>query len=134
MADDDRCGARCRARLSEVFGPRTIEIDKILRRFDLYALARQSVEAQDARTMAALEAYAAGVNARLAEINAEALGRGAPEMFLFNNPIAPWQPADSIAIIKLMGVQLSSHLANEVVTRAHRSGRAGQGPAGRYPA
>jgi penicillin amidase len=103
-------------RLSEVFGPRTIETDKILRRFDLYALARQSVEAQDARTMAALEAYAAGVNARLAEINAEALGRGAPEMFLFNNPIAPWVPADSIAIIKLMGVQLSSHLANEVVT------------------
>ena len=24
-----------------------------------------------------------------------ALGRGAPEMFLFNAPIAPWQPADS---------------------------------------
>ena len=103
-------------RLSEVFGARTIEIDKILRRFDLYTLARQSVDVQDARTRAALMAYSAGVNARLAEINENALGRGAPEMFLFDNPIAPWQPADSIAIIKLMGVQLSAHLANEVLT------------------
>ena len=103
-------------RLSEVFGPRTIEIDKVLRRFDLYGLARQSVEVQDARTMAALEAYSAGINARLAEINAEALGRGAPEMFIFDNPIAPWQPADSIAIIKLLAVQLSGHLSHEVLT------------------
>ncbi|WP_371223760.1 penicillin acylase family protein [Roseovarius sp. 2305UL8-3] len=103
-------------RLSEVFGPRTIEIDKVLRRFDLYGLARQSVEVQDGRTMAALEAYSAGVNARLAEINAEALGRGAPEMFIFENPIAPWQPADSIAIIKLLAIQLSGHLSHEVLT------------------
>ncbi len=103
-------------RLSEIFGPRTIEIDKVLRRFDLYRLARQSVEVQDGRTLAALEAYSAGVNARLAEINAEALGRGAPEMFLFENPIAPWQPADSIAIIKLLAIQLSGHLSHEVLT------------------
>jgi penicillin amidase len=102
-------------RLSEVFGPRTLKIDKTLRRFGLYRLARESVEAQDARTRTALEAYAAGVNARLNEINTEALGRGAPEMFVFNAPVAPWQPADSIAIIKLLAVQLSSHLENEVL-------------------
>ena len=88
-------------RLSEVFGPRTVNIDKTLRRFGLYRLARESVAAQDAGTRAALDAYAAGVNARLNEINTDALGRGAPEMFLFNAPVAPWQPADSIAIIKL---------------------------------
>ncbi len=102
-------------RLSEVFGPRTIEIDKLMRRFALYGLARQSVAAQDETTQQALRAYAAGVNARLTEINDQALGRGAPEMFLFNAPIAPWQPADSIAIIKLMAVQLSAHLENEVL-------------------
>ena len=102
-------------RLSEVFGPRTLKIDKTLRRFGLYRLARQSVAAQDGPTRAALDAYAAGVNARLQEINTEALGRGAPEMFLFNAPVAPWQPADSIAIIKLMAVQLSAHLSNEVL-------------------
>jgi len=102
-------------RLSEVFGSRTVKIDRLTRRLDLYRLAAASVEAQDAATLVALKAYSAGVNARLVEINKEALGRGAPEMFLFNAPIAPWQPADSIAIIKLMALQLSGHLENEVL-------------------
>ncbi|KIN65134.1 Penicillin amidase family protein [Sulfitobacter noctilucicola] len=102
-------------RLSEVFGTATLEVDKLMRRFDLYALSVQSVQALDARTTSALEAYAAGVNARLAQINSEALGRGAPEMLLFNAPMAPWRPADSIAITKLLGVQLSGHLAAEVI-------------------
>jgi len=102
-------------RLSEVFGPRTVEIDKLLRRLDLYRLALQSVEVQDDATKRALTAYAAGVNARLAEINERALGRGAPEMFLFNAPVAPWQPGDSIAIIKLLSLQLSGHLQDEVL-------------------
>ncbi|MBC7165189.1 MAG: penicillin acylase family protein [Roseovarius sp.] len=102
-------------RLSEVFGARTVGIDTVLRRFDLYTLARASVAAQDAETLAALKAYADGVNARLTEINREALGRGAPEQFLFNAPVAPWQPADSIALVKLMAVQLSGHLGREVL-------------------
>jgi penicillin amidase len=65
--------------------------------------------------MAKLEAYAKGVNARLEEINLGNLGRGAPELFLFSNFIAPWSPTDSLAIIKLMGLQLSSHLESEVL-------------------
>ena len=102
-------------RLSEVFGRRTVKIDTTMRRFGLYRLARQSVAAQDAPTRAALKAYSDGVNARLTEINRDALGRGAPEQFIFNAPITPWQPADSIALIKLMALQLSGHLANEVL-------------------
>ncbi|MEM9129575.1 MAG: penicillin acylase family protein, partial [Pseudomonadota bacterium] len=102
-------------RLSEVFGTPTVEIDQLMRRYDLYRLARQSVEVQDEDTRAALSAYAAGVNARLREINERALGRGAPEFFAFGFPIAPWQPADSIAVIKLMSVQLATHLDEEVV-------------------
>ncbi len=102
-------------RLSEIFGAQTVEIDKFMRRIDLYRHARDSVDVQDARTREALSAYAAGVNARLQEINAEARGRGAPEMFLFNPPLSPWQPADSIAIVKLMSVQLAAHLEEEVL-------------------
>ena len=102
-------------RLSEVFGEPTLDVDKLLRRFDIYALAVQSLDALDPKTRSALEAYAAGVNARLDQINTEALGRGAPEMLLFNAPMAPWRPADSLAIIKLMGLQLSGHLDAEVV-------------------
>ncbi|MDT8855805.1 penicillin acylase family protein [Paracoccaceae bacterium Fryx2] len=102
-------------RLSEVFGARTVKIDELLRRFDLYNLSLQSVEAQDAPTRTALEAYARGVNAWIGQVNAEARGRGAPEFFFFSNEIAVWQPADSIAIIKLMALQLSSHLEDEVL-------------------
>ncbi len=102
-------------RLSEVFGQRTVKIDKLLRRLDLYGLAHRSVEVQDDYTLAALNAYSAGINARLDEINEMALGRGAPEMFLFEAPIASWQPGDSIAIVKVMGLQLSGHLEEEVL-------------------
>ncbi|MFQ1702628.1 penicillin acylase family protein [Loktanella agnita] len=102
-------------RLSELFGERTLPIDEVLRRFDLYNLSVASVAAQDDRTKAALQAYSAGVNAWLEEVNTGARGRGAPEMWLFSHPVAPWQPADSIAILKLMALQLTSHLENEVL-------------------
>ncbi|MEP2530510.1 penicillin acylase family protein [Shimia sp.] len=102
-------------RLSEVFGTRTVEVDKLLRRFDLHTLAQQSVSAQDAQTTSALRAYANGVNTRIDEINVSSLGRGAPELFMFSQPIAPWQPADSLAVQKLMALQLSGHLEEEVL-------------------
>jgi penicillin amidase len=102
-------------RLSELFGARTLKVDELLRRLDLYGLAQSSAEVQDADTTAALEAYARGVNAWIGQINAGARGRGAPEFFLFAPEIAAWQPADSIAIIKLMALQLSGQLESEVL-------------------
>ncbi len=102
-------------RLSEILGQRTVAYDRLLRRLDLYRLAVQSVEAQDATTRQALIAYAAGVNARLAEINERALGRGAPEMFLFDAPVAPWSPADSVAIVKLLALRLNGQVGEEVL-------------------
>ena len=102
-------------RLSEVFGERTVPIDELLRRLDLYNAAVQSVPVQDNETLGVLQAYSAGVNTWLGQINEQALGRGAPELFLFSNQIAPWQPADSLAIIKLMALQLSGHLQEEVL-------------------
>ncbi len=101
-------------RLSEMFGLRTVAVDKLVRRLDLYTLARRSVDAQDSMTRAALDAYAKGVNARLDEVNQGALGRGAPEMFLFNTPLAPWQAADSLAIVKLLALQMSGQVQSEV--------------------
>jgi penicillin G amidase len=102
-------------RLSELFGERTLRIDELIRRLDLYALAASSVRAQDDYTAAALEAYARGVNAWLDIVNREALGRGAPEFWLFPPELAPWTPADSLAIGKLMALRLSDQLANEVL-------------------
>jgi penicillin amidase len=102
-------------RLSELLGPRTLPIDDLLRRFDFYTLAQSSLEALQPETRAALDAYARGVNARVAEVNTRALGRGAPEFWLFTPEIAPWQPADSVVLIKLMALQLSTHLPTEVL-------------------
>ena len=102
-------------RLSEIFGPRTAKTDEFMRRLDLYGLATRSVAAQDADTKAALEAYARGVNAWIAKVNEDAMGRGAPEFFLFSPEIAHWQPADSLAVLKLMALQLTGHLQEEVL-------------------
>ena len=71
----------------------TVKIDELLRRFDFYALSVKSLQAQDDYTKAALRAYAAGVNAWLEKVNEGARGRGAPEFWLFEPAIAPWQPA-----------------------------------------
>lgn len=101
-------------RLSELFGTRTVKIDELMRRLDLYTLAKTSVEVQDDRTKAALAAYSSGVNAWIEQVNTGARGRGAPEFFFFSNEIAAWSPADSIAIQKLMALQLSGQLDTEV--------------------
>ena len=102
-------------RLSELFGKETLSIDKVVRRLGIYGAAHNSVSALRPSTQLKLNAYAQGVNARLKEINSGALGRGAPEFFIFSNAIARWSPADSLAIIKLMGLQMSSHLESEVL-------------------
>ena len=102
-------------RLSELFGAPTVKVDELLRRLDLYGLALESVAAQDPEALAALEAYSAGVNAWIGEVNAGARGRGAPEFFLFSNEIAAWAPADSIAILKLMALQLTGSVETEVL-------------------
>ena len=102
-------------RLSELFGEATLPIDMTVRRLAIYSAARQSLSALRPDTLAKLDAYAVGVNARLREINESALGRGAPEFFIFSKAISPWTAADSLAIVKLMGIQLSSHLHQEVL-------------------
>ncbi|MBF9031527.1 penicillin acylase family protein [Rhodobacterales bacterium HKCCE3408] len=102
-------------RLSELFGPATVEIDDLMRRLDLYGHASASVSAFDAESRTALEAYARGVNAWIELVSTEALGRGAPELFLFSPEIAPWRPADSIAVSAMMALQLAEHQEDEVL-------------------
>ncbi len=102
-------------RLSEMFGRRTLRLDELMRRLDIYTLAREAVAVQDADTQAALQAYADGVNAWLTLTAERARGRGAPELFLFSAETPLWQPADSLAILKLLSVQLNSQISREVL-------------------
>ena len=101
--------------LSELFGAETLPIDRLMRALDLYGLAREAARRQDPETLAMLEAYSAGVNAWLRVVRDEALGRGAPEFLLFNPRMAPWTPADSIAILKLMALQLTDKAERETL-------------------
>ena len=102
-------------RLSEQFGSRTLNFDKFIRSLDIYGLAAASVNDQDEETLAALEAYAQGVNAWVDVVNQNGLGRGAPEFLLLPAPVEPWRPADSIAILNLQAVSLSIHLDQEIL-------------------
>ncbi len=102
-------------RLSEVFGERTFQTDELMRRLGLYEAAQASVSVQSPEATAALEAYSRGVNAWISEVNAGARGRGAPEFFLFPAEIAYWRPADSVAILKLVALQLSEQIPDEVL-------------------
>ena len=102
-------------RLSEIFGAETADADEFIRRLDITTLARTSLSVQSPEAMQALKAYSMGVNAWLKTIQTEALGRGAPEYFLFKPSIAPWTPADSLAILKLMAVESSTHLETDIL-------------------
>ncbi|WP_112309566.1 penicillin acylase family protein [Pseudogemmobacter bohemicus] len=102
-------------RLSEIFGDRTLAVDELIRRYDIYGLSLESVKAQDPETLAVLEAYSAGVNAWIEQVNTGARGRGAPEFWFFEPEISAWAPADSIAILKLMALQLTGMGQNEVL-------------------
>lgn len=102
-------------RLAELFGPAALTIDRRMRAFDLYAYAQGAVAQQAPETRAALDAYADGVNAWIRIVNDEALGRGAPEFFIFSDGLAPWTPADSLAILKVMALRLTDAAQMEVL-------------------
>ncbi|MEL7215279.1 MAG: penicillin acylase family protein [Pseudomonadota bacterium] len=102
-------------RLSELFGEATFDTDVLLRTLNLYGVAQAQVPAQSEQTQAVLRAYSAGVNARLRDVASEALGRGAPEFFLFGAEIAPWTPADSLAVKLIMSLQLTGHAGYETL-------------------
>ena len=102
-------------RMSEAFGPDALQVDEFMRALDLYTIAQRAISHQTPETILMLEAYSAGVNAWIKTVSDEALGRGAPEFFLAPNQIAPWRPADSIALVKLMALELSDHASREVL-------------------
>ncbi len=102
-------------RLSELFGRNTLAYDDFMRRLDLAEASRSSLSVQDEETHKALTAYADGVNAWIEEVNKGALGRGAPEFFLFESSIAPWRPEDSIAILKLFALQSSDQFQKDIL-------------------
>ncbi|MEO1457057.1 MAG: penicillin acylase family protein, partial [Pseudomonadota bacterium] len=102
-------------RLSELLGARTVPLDRLVKTLDLYGYARRSLSHQSPEAQAFLEAYAEGVNAWIAHVFREALGRGAPEFFMFGTDgIAPWTPSDSLAVLKMMALRLGSAAQHDI--------------------
>ena len=121
-------------RLSEIFGPETLGIDKLMRALDLYGLARAGGAAADRRRPGGARGLCRrGERLAAGWCSSEALGRGAPEFFLFTPDIAPWTPADSIAVQKLMALQMTDKAAMETLRGAAVAGAAA-GAAARHPA
>lgn len=102
-------------RLSELFGPETLPIDRLMRIYDMRALAENAYVEQGPQTQVALNAYSKGVNAWIRQVETSILNNGAPEFYLFDNTIRPWQPADSIAILNLQAINLSGHADREAL-------------------
>lgn len=102
-------------RLAEIYGPGAIRADDLARRLGLYRNARASLEAQDPQTREALQAYADGVNAWIGQVNLGARGRGAPEFFLYPEDIAYWEPADSLALLKLLAASSTVQMRREIL-------------------
>ncbi|MEM8840486.1 MAG: penicillin acylase family protein [Pseudomonadota bacterium] len=101
-------------RLSTYFGARGVPLDRLVKTLDIYGHASRALDHQSPETVAALEAYAEGVNAWIRHVNTDALGRGAPEFFVFSGGLTPWIPADSLAILKMMALNLTGAARREI--------------------
>ncbi len=109
-------------RLSEIFGERTVPTDRLLRRLDLHGLSVVSHDRLSESGRDLLQAYSNGINAWLEIVDRSVFNPGAPEFLLFDFEIRPWQPSDSLAIMKLQAFELSVHAQNEAL-RARAAAR-----------
>ena len=103
-------------RLSEILGSEAFESDILMRSLSIYENAQKSVNYQTETISSLLDAYSSGINKYIRQISELGLGRGGPEFFFFTSKISPWQPADSIALIKLIAF-LSTDKANLEILR-----------------
>ena len=96
-------------RLSEMVGAMGVPTDKLMRTLGLYPQAEQQVAAASPGLKSALEAYAAGVNAFLAQRS----GALPLEYQLLRTTPEPWRPADSLVWGRIMALQLSANWYDE---------------------
>jgi penicillin amidase len=104
-------------RLSELFGHRTLPLDRLSRTVAFARIAERSLKGAPAEVLKVLEAYSAGVTAciRTGPLppSLRALGRG----------VAPWTPRDTAAWSLVLAWGLSASWEPKL----HRLGRAGNG-------
>ena len=97
-------------RMAEAFGVGALDTDRLLRALGLARVAENNYRKLDAGSRAVLDAYAAGVNAWLATRS----GPLPPEFLLTGLVPEPWRPADSLAWLKVMSLDLGSNWSGEL--------------------
>ncbi len=105
-------------RLSEMFGSATKNTDVFLRTLGFLDQAKQSLAVLKPETVAALEAYSRGVNAfihRKTRLLEPALQ---PEFLILGHQPEDWQPAHSLVALKMMLLDLSKNMGNELTRLA----------------
>ncbi|MBW2498749.1 MAG: penicillin acylase family protein [Deltaproteobacteria bacterium] len=105
---------RAAGRSAEVVGREGLAADRLARLLSMERASRAAVEALPEATRTRLEAYAAGVNARLARLQR---GVAAPPRTLREplGEIEPWRPADSLAVVKLLSWCMGGTLETTLV-------------------
>lgn len=99
-----------RGRLAEILGPEALPMDRLVRTLGLGRRADASLAAFAPEDRARLEAYARGVDAFLGTVPLRPL----PMLLLDVRP-EPWRPGDSIAVQKLLALDLDSDWRQEML-------------------
>ncbi|QSX79613.1 penicillin acylase family protein [Agrilutibacter solisilvae] len=96
-------------RLSEVFGKKSIDTDVWFRTLGLYESARSAWPALSPQAQRSLTAYAAGINAWIAE------GHSLPAEFrVLGIKPEPWTELDSLAWVKVFALDLGGNFRREI--------------------
>jgi len=98
-------------RLSEIFGRRALDYDRLMRTVGITRVAMRIVHDMPAATKRALEAYARGVNAYIRENR----GRYAFEFDALGYEPEEWSPVHSVMVVRMLGWELNSSLWTDVV-------------------
>ena len=99
------------ARLSELFGDRSLNTDRFLRTLGVYRVAERNFSMFSPETRAIYQAYAAGVNAYLETRS----GLLPLEFVVLGHEPEPWRPADSLVWLKMMAWDLGDNLEDELL-------------------
>ena len=103
-------------RLSELLGNVMLETDQFLRTLGWERVARAELEAADPELRAALESYAQGVNAYLADHAGTAIALEYAFLPILNRGYepAPWTPLNTMTWAKAMAWDLGGNMRSEV--------------------
>lgn len=101
-------------RLSEILGPATLELDKLMRSLDIHGAARRQYQALPLSVQEAMQAYSQGI----AAFHAKPSQAAAPEFLLLGTKAgaggpSAWEPEDTVGWALVMALDLGGNWGNE---------------------